>query len=64
MSDPSATHRRTSMLLQTLADPTRLAVVAFLSTTGMKTVGEIVKHLGISQPLCSHHLKALRKGKR
>ena len=47
-------------LLQTLSDVNRLKIIHCIGNTPTP-VGEIVKTTGLSQPLVSHHLKALRK---
>lgn len=43
-----------------LADPTRRAILARL-TTGKKTVTELAEPFGISQPAISKHLKVLER---
>jgi ArsR family transcriptional regulator len=51
----------TSMtLLDTLADPNRLAIVRLLAT-GEKCVCDVSEALGISNALASHHIKKLRE---
>jgi DNA-binding transcriptional ArsR family regulator len=42
-----------------LGDPTRLAILRLLED-GERSVGELVTHLGISQPRVSNHLACLR----
>lgn len=42
-----------------LADVNRLRIVRRLAT-GPATVTELIEHVGLSQPLVSHHLKRLR----
>ena len=45
--------------LKSLADPSRLAIVAYLAT-GPRTVGEIAQYLDLAQPTVSNHAKVLR----
>jgi ArsR family transcriptional regulator len=42
-----------------LADVNRLRIVRRLAV-GEASVGELIAHVGLSQPLVSHHLKRLR----
>lgn len=46
-------------LFRGLGDPSRLAIVQALSE-GTRTVGEIVRATGLSQPLVSMHLACMR----
>jgi DNA-binding transcriptional ArsR family regulator len=46
-------------VLKAISDEYRLAILLTLSEES-KTVVELTDHLGIAQPLVSHHLKALR----
>ena len=48
-------------ILQVLADSNRLRIIGLLGE-GEKSVSEITRLLGQSQPLVSHHLKALKSG--
>lgn len=48
-----------SELLRALASPVRLGIVRELAD-GHKPVHELVKALGVSQPLVSQHLRVLR----
>jgi DNA-binding transcriptional ArsR family regulator len=47
-------------VLKAISDDYRLAILLTLSE-GSRTVVELTEHLGIAQPLVSHHLKALRE---
>ncbi|HVA37066.1 MAG TPA: metalloregulator ArsR/SmtB family transcription factor [Candidatus Dormibacteraeota bacterium] len=49
-----------SSMARVLGDPTRLAVLAYLAQ-GDACVCDIVDALGVSQPLLSHHLRALKE---
>ncbi|HET8569707.1 MAG TPA: metalloregulator ArsR/SmtB family transcription factor [Candidatus Limnocylindria bacterium] len=44
-----------------LGDVTRLRIVQILATEGERTAGELVRMLGVSQPLFSWHLRRLRR---
>lgn len=44
-----------------LGDVTRLRVVQLLATEGERPVSELVRHLRISQPLMSWHLRRLTR---
>lgn len=44
-----------------LGDVTRLRIVQILASEGEHTAGELVRRLGISQPLFSWHLRRLRR---
>jgi DNA-binding transcriptional ArsR family regulator len=46
-------------MFQTLGDANRLRIIKFIGTEE-RPVSEIVEATGLSQPLVSHHLKALR----
>ena len=48
------------IMLQTLGVSNRLKIIEFIGSAE-RSVGEIVTYLGLSQPLVSHHLKALRE---
>lgn len=52
--------RKLATFLQTLGVENRLRIIACIGTE-TKSVGEICKRLGLSQPLVSHHLKAMRE---
>ena len=47
-------------VLKAISDDYRLAILLTLSERS-RTVVELTEHLGIAQPLVSHHLKALRE---
>jgi ArsR family transcriptional regulator len=44
-----------------LGDVTRLRIVQILASDGERSAGELVRALGISQPLFSWHLRRLRR---
>ena len=48
------------LLLQAVADPTRLAIIRQLSAQGAVCACEFTACCGVSQPTGSHHLKVLR----
>ena len=48
------------IFMQVLSDANRLKIVRFIADEE-KSVSQIVEHMGLSQPLVSHHLKALRE---
>ncbi len=48
------------IFFQTLGEASRLRIIRFIGT-GERSVSEIVEELNLSQPLISHHLKALRE---
>ena len=48
------------MIFKTLADPTRRALFERLCREGEKTVGALTQGAGVSQPVVSKHLGALR----
>ena len=48
-------------LFRTLADPTRRALFERLCREGEKTVGDLTARAGVSQPVVSKHLSALKK---
>jgi len=52
--------RQQTILFQTLADPTRLAIFEHLSR-GESTVSALAGHFPISQPAVSQHLAVLRR---
>jgi DNA-binding transcriptional ArsR family regulator len=51
-----------SELLKVISDPTRLRILCALFG-GEKCVHEVEEGLAISQPLASHHLRALREAR-
>ena len=48
------------MLFKTLADPTRRAIFERLAREGEHSVHGLTDHAGVSQPMVSKHLAALR----
>lgn len=48
------------LLLQALGDANRLRILRFIGS-GVRSVSEIVSEVGLSQPLVSHHLRAMRE---
>jgi DNA-binding transcriptional ArsR family regulator len=48
------------MVFDALADPTRRRIISHLRA-GEQHVGEIVAHLGVTQPTASKHLRVLRR---
>lgn len=60
LSESSA--QRQARLLQALAHPYRLQIIAFLKRYDKQmTVSDLVAYFGIEQSNVSHHLKVLRK---
>jgi DNA-binding transcriptional ArsR family regulator len=51
--------RELRLFHRALADVNRLRIVRRLAL-GQATVTELIEHVGLSQPLVSHHLKRLR----
>jgi DNA-binding transcriptional ArsR family regulator len=49
-----------SLTLQALGDPSRQAILDLLRS-GERPVGDLVAHLGLSQPAVSKHLRVLRE---
>ncbi len=58
-SNTETNYRFKSTLLNALADPIRLEIIAYLRD-GEKCVCEIVPQLNLIQPLVSRHLKILK----
>ncbi len=48
-------------IFQTLSDANRLKIITFIHE-GECSVSQIVEETSLSQPLVSHHLRALREG--
>ena len=48
-------------IFRTLADPTRRAIFERLCREGEKTVGALTARAGVSQPVVSKHLAALKR---
>lgn len=57
--DPPEELRRLRTFHKALADVNRLRIVRRLAE-GPSTVSELIDHVGLSQPLVSHHLRRLR----
>ena len=67
------THNRTVMVLgmptaadslfRALADPTRRAIFERLARNGEQTVHALTERAGVSQPMVSKHLSALKRAK-
>lgn len=53
------TYKRLQAFLQILADANRLRIIAALGDE-RRSVSDIVRLLGVSQPLVSHHLRTLK----
>jgi DNA-binding transcriptional ArsR family regulator len=49
------------LLFKTLADPTRRAIFEQLCRAGEQTVGSLTAPAGVSQPMVSKHLGALKQ---
>ncbi len=50
-----------TIVMKTLADPTRRSVFEAISRSGEITVGSLAKGSAVSQPAISQHLKSLRE---
>ena len=50
-------------LFKALADPTRRALFERLTRAGDQTVHALTEHAGVSQPMVSKHLSALKRAK-
>jgi ArsR family transcriptional regulator len=59
IADPPVDLRALVVIHKVLADPTRLRILQRLSQ-GEGTVGDLQKHVDLSQPLVSWHLRSLR----
>ncbi len=59
ITDPPAELRELVVMHKVLADPTRLRILQRLSH-GEGTVGDLTRHVDLSQPLVSWHLRSLR----
>ncbi len=51
---------KAAFVLKTIAHPTRLAIIDYLSKQGQKRVSEICKELHLEQSLTSHHLNTMK----
>ncbi|HEY0758120.1 MAG TPA: metalloregulator ArsR/SmtB family transcription factor [Acidisarcina sp.] len=52
-----------AMLFKALADPTRRAIFERLIRDGDQTVHALTAHAGVSQPMVSKHLSALKRAR-
>jgi DNA-binding transcriptional ArsR family regulator len=59
ITDPPADLRRLALAHKALADPTRLRLLRRLAQ-GDGTVTDLMRHVDLSQPLVSWHLRRLR----
>ena len=50
-------------LFRALADPTRRAIFERLPRDGEQTVHALTEHAGVSQPMVSKHLSALKRAR-
>lgn len=50
---------RLARSLQSIADATRIQLLALIVESGRRTVGALAEELGLSQPTVSHHLRVL-----
>jgi DNA-binding transcriptional ArsR family regulator len=50
-------------LFKALADPTRRAIYERLTRDGGQTVHALTEHAGVSQPMVSKHLSALKRAR-
>ncbi len=51
---------KAAFVLKTIAHPTRLAIIDYLSKKGRKRVSEICADLNLEQSLASHHLNTMK----
>ncbi len=51
---------KAAFVLKTIAHPTRLAIIDYLSKEGKKRVSEICGALSLEQSLTSHHLNTMK----
>ena len=49
-----------AQVFKLLSEPNRLRIVSCITCCGERSVTEICEHVGISQPLVSHHIALLR----
>jgi DNA-binding transcriptional ArsR family regulator len=59
ITDPPADLKKVAVVHKALADPTRLRIVQRL-VAGEGTVSDLMRHVHLSQPLVSWHLRRLR----
>ena len=60
---PAVKTDRAHSLFRALADPTRRAIFAELSSKGEQTVHALTSFAGVSQPAVSKHLSVLKRAK-
>lgn len=51
---------KAAFVLKTIAHPTRLAIIEYLSKEGSRKVSEICVALNLEQSLASHHLNTMK----
>jgi DNA-binding transcriptional ArsR family regulator len=59
ITDPPADLKEMAVIHKALADPTRLRILQRL-TAGDATVSDLMRHVDLSQPLVSWHVRRLR----
>lgn len=59
ITDPPQDLKEMAVIHKALADPTRLRILQRLSD-GDGTVGDLMRHVDLSQPLVSWHIRRLR----
>src|SRR5271168_4195249 len=59
----SGMEANTDAIFKALADPTRRAIFERLSRDGEQTVHALTEHAGVSQPMVSKHLSALKRAR-
>ena len=59
ITDPPANLKELAVIHKALSDPTRLRILQRLSD-GEGTVGDLMRHVDLSQPLLSWHVRRLR----
>jgi DNA-binding transcriptional ArsR family regulator len=59
ITDPPANLKELAVIHKALADPTRLRILQRLSD-GEGSVGDLMRHVDLSQPLVSWHIRRLR----
>ena len=59
ITDPPADLKEMAVIHKALADPTRLRILQRLSA-GEGTVSDLMRHVDLSQPLVSWHVRRLR----
>lgn len=56
----SARHNKQAILIKAVSHPARIAIIEHLVKVDSCFCGELVRHLPLSQPTVSQHLKELR----